>query len=75
MSTIARTTSSVNWRVGAPVADPAVAYEQFRLGWDYYTARESYASCANAEQRRGYLAANASEAESTIGGFADRAGF
>lgn len=51
-------------------------WEQYRLGWDYATAKEPYTHCRNAEQRRGYLDACKSEAVATLpANSADRLGF
>jgi len=41
-----------------PAPDSSVAaWESFRLGQDFFTAREPMSACRNAEQRRGYMAA------------------
>ena len=37
--------------------DPSWMWEQFRLGYDYFTAGEQPNVCANAEQRRGWWSA------------------
>lgn len=48
-----------------PAYQLLAAYEQFRLGWDYFTTDEPPTVCANAEQKRGYMAAlmSASDAQ------------
>ena len=37
--------------------DPQWQYEQYRLGWDRFTAKEAPSACQNAEQLRGYMGA------------------
>lgn len=37
-------------------------WDQFRFGWDIFTAREPLTRCSTDEQRRGWLAALNSEA-------------
>lgn len=39
------------------------AFEQFRLGWDYFTAKHDVAVCTNVQQRRGYFAALSAQAD------------
>lgn len=39
------------------------AWEQFRLGFDYFTSGQDVTVCANMQQRRGYFAALAAQAD------------
>lgn len=74
---------SVSWNA-APVKQNTenseytlvAAFEQFKLGWDYHTAKEPVSICANAQQRRGWFAANSAEAAASLpANCADRLGF
>lgn len=51
-------------------------WEQYRLGWDYATAKEPFTYCMSAECRRGYKDACKFEAVATLPvNSADRLGF
>lgn len=51
-------------------------WDQFRFGWDIFTAREPLTRCSTDEQRRGWLAAlNAAAVATLPANCADRLGF
>lgn len=48
---------NLNSRIINSANEPVWQLEQFRLGWDIFTARESLSACKTHEQYRGWWAA------------------
>jgi len=53
----------------------SIPQKHYRIGYELYIARQPIAACQNADQRRGYLAANAAEGEYVTPGYAQKAGW
>jgi hypothetical protein len=53
----------------------SIAQKHFSVGYALYIARQPITACQNADQRRGWLSANAAEGEYVTPGYAAKAGF
>ena len=53
----------------------SISQKHHNIGYALYMAHQPLSACQSADQRRGWLAANAAEAECATAGYADRMGF
>jgi hypothetical protein len=53
----------------------SITQKHYQVGYALYIARQPYAACQSAGQRRGWLAANAAEGEYVTPGYAQKMGY
>ena len=53
----------------------SVPQKHYRIGYELYLANQPFSACQTDGQRRGWLAANAAEAEAGVAGYAQSRGW